>query len=193
MNKKLLSFLICMLVLIPVISANGTIEKNIKFIKNTNSILLSVDENNPPNPPIVEGPLSGNFGETYVYHITLIDPDEGDIMFNLEINFGDEVIQKGCGCGKSWQNGTVLEVLHRWKIAGEYRITARVQDSYGEWSEWSEPLIVSMPRNKAKVKLFVCLFNDFMDNFLFSEKLFSLLEGRLKINGKMEVYKNERK
>ena len=106
-------------------------------------------ENNPPNPPLIEGPLSGKIGKTYVYNITLTDPDEDDQMFFLEIDFGEGIEQEDCGCGKSWQNGTVLKVSHQWKNVGDYEITARIQDAHGEWSEWSESLPIVMPKNKA--------------------------------------------
>ena len=134
MKKKLIGIFVCMLLLIPILSTT-----------------VVADDNNPPNPPKIEGPTSGKIGETYTYEITLTDPDQDDIMFNLEVDFGDEIIDYDCGCGKSWQSGTVLAVSHKWKNTGSYGITARVEDASGEWSEWSDPLtvIVTMPRNRA--------------------------------------------
>ena len=37
---------------------------------------------------------------------------------------------------------------HSWKRSGNYEITARVSDVHNEWSEWSTPMPVSMPRNR---------------------------------------------
>ena len=116
-----------------------------KNIQTTNN------DNTPPNPPEITGPLSGMIRKTYEYQLTLTDPDDGDVMFNLEIDFGEGIKYEDCGCGKSWQNGTVLEVSNQWKNVGNYEITARVQDAYGEWSEWSEPLSISMPRIKDRL------------------------------------------
>ena len=69
-------------------------------------------------------------------------------MYALEVNFGDEIVTEGgAGCGKTWLNGTVVEVSHLWTTRNTYEIRARVVDSFGEWSEWSEPYPVSMPKN----------------------------------------------
>jgi len=179
MNKKILSLLICMLMIIPVVTASGAIENNLNVVKKTNSTFLSVDDNNPPNPPKIEGPLSGKIGKTYVYNITLTDPDEDDQMFYLEVNFGEGVEHEDCGCGKSWQNGTILEVSHRWKNVGDYGITARVQDGCGEWSEWSDPLSVSMPKNKETTNLFILLSNRCLESFPLLERVMDLLERTL--------------
>ena len=134
MIKKIVGVLVCTLLLIPILSTT-----------------VVADDNNPPNPPKIEGPTSGKIGETYTYEITLTDPDQDDVMFNLEVDFGDEIIDYDCGCGKSWQNGTVVVVSHKWKNTGSYGITARVEDASGNWSEWSDPfiVIVTNPRNRA--------------------------------------------
>ena len=175
MNMKILSFLICMLMIVPVIAASGAIEKNLNVVKKTNSTFLSVNDNNPPNPPKIEGPLSGKIGKTYVYNITLTDPDEDDQMFFLEVDFGEGIEHEDCGCGKSWQNGTILEVSHRWKKVGDYGITARVQDGCGEWSEWSDPLFVSMPKHKELPILFIFLSGNFLKHFPSLEKLTDII------------------
>ncbi len=105
--------------------------------------------NNPPNPPIIDGPRTGQVKSAYTYYFTLTDPDPGDFMFNLEVDFGNNVIYENCGCDKSWMNGTIVEVPYQWSRSGDYEISARVQDAYGDWSEWSEAYIVTMPRDKS--------------------------------------------
>ena len=175
MNMKILSFLICMLMIIPVAVSSVSIENNLNVIKKTNSNFLTNIENSPPNPPIIEGPLSGKIGEIYSYNFTLTDPDEDDQMFFLEVDFGEGVEPEDCGCGKSWRNGTVVRVSHQWKDVDNYGITARVQDGHGEWSEWSDPLIVSMPKNKEIFDLFILFSTDFLKQFPSFEKLTDLL------------------
>ncbi len=123
---------------------SGWVTLEVSMPKN---IQTTNNDNNPPNPPIITGPTSGKIDETYLYNVTITDPDE-DVMFNLEVDFGDGIVHEDCGCGQSWQNGTVVEVSHKWQKAGNYGITARVQDAYGEWSEWSNPLPITMPKNK---------------------------------------------
>ena len=106
-------------------------------------------ENTPPNPPEINGPQSGKIRQEYEYSFTLTDPDDGDFMFTLEVDFGDElVIEGGAGCGKVWYSGHVLDMTHKWTTTDTYEIKARVQDSHGEWSDWSDPFEVSMPKHK---------------------------------------------
>ena len=122
---------------------------------------IAVSANNPPNPPEITGPLSGKIKESYIYNILLTDPDLDDVMFNLEIDFGDDTEYIDCGCGKSWQNGTILQISHTWQKADNYEIKSRVQDASGEWSEWSETLQISMPRNKPYI---LTWFQSFLEN-----------------------------
>lgn len=105
------------------------------------------NDNTPPNPPKIDGPTSGKTREIYSYNITLTDPDEDDYLSRLEVDFGDGVIVEDCGCNKPWENGEVVTIENSWKRAGTYEIKARVADVYNEWSEWSHPMPVTMPRN----------------------------------------------
>jgi carboxyl-terminal processing protease len=131
------------------------------------------NDNNPPNPPMITGPTSGKIGETYLYNVTITDPDE-DVMFNLEVDFGDGIVHEDCGCGQSWQNGTVVELSHKWRKTGSYGITARVQDAYGEWSEWSEPLSISMPKSKTINTPFLRFLENHPHMFPLLRQLFGL-------------------
>ncbi len=137
-----------------------------------------IADNSPPNPPLIEGPTTGNIGKSYSYNITLTDPDVDDQMFYLEVDFGDGIVHEDCGCGKAWQNGEIITVSHSWKKAGNYSVTARVQDGMGEWSEWSDPLAVSMPKNKV-TNLFILLSDACPKSFPFLERVIGLLEQTL--------------
>lgn len=104
--------------------------------------------NNPPDPPNITGPTSGKKAISYTYNFTITDPDD-DLLFNLEIDWGDGTETLDCGCGKSWQSGTVVTVSHGWKKPQTYDITARVSDSYGIYSNWSDPYSMSIPKHRA--------------------------------------------
>jgi len=134
---------------------------------------IVVADNSPPNPPLMEGTTNGNIGEWYSYDITLTDPDIDDQMLFLEVDFGDDIVYEDCGCGKAWQNGEIITVSHSWKKTGSYSVTARVQDGAGEWSEWSDPLAVSMPRYRSII--------DSLLDFPMLYRLINLLEIFLKI------------
>ena len=84
------------------------------------SVVLANFNNNPPNPPIINGPKSGQIGVTYVYYFTLTDPDTDDLMFNLEVDFGNNILYENCGCGTSWTNGTIVEVPYQWPKSNDF-------------------------------------------------------------------------
>ncbi len=96
-------------------------------------------DNNPPNPPMITGFKSGIIGEEYMFNVILTDPDEDDILKNLEVDFGDGNFYENCGCGLPWHNGTSLDISHKWDESGRYEIIARVQDDDFVWSNWSDP------------------------------------------------------
>jgi hypothetical protein len=112
----------------------------------SSAVVLANYNNNPPNPPIIDGPKTGKVGVTYIYYFILTDPNPDDLMFNLEVDFGDNILYENCGCGNSWTNGTIVEVPYKWSKSNDYEIRARVQDEWGDWSEWSESYSVSMPK-----------------------------------------------
>ena len=157
-----------MLLFATALSATGTTNQILNrgaMPSDARSISLSAltnDDNNPPNPPIITGPLSGRIKETYVYNITVTDPDEDDYLLELEIDFGDGIIVERCGCDTPWENGETIEIEHRWEKSDTYEITGRVMDVYGEWSNWSDPLVVSMPKNKPYINT---PFLQFLENF----------------------------
>jgi hypothetical protein len=119
------------------------------FLTSTNALKVgTINDNTPPNPPVIEGPISGKINEFYTYSITITDPDEDDYLLKLEVDFGDGIIVEDCGCGSLWNNGEIIEIEHSWKKQGTYQIKARVADENNYWSEWSEPIPVTMPRNR---------------------------------------------
>lgn len=102
--------------------------------------------NQPPNPPIIDGPTSGRIRTEHFYTFTTIDPD-GNMLMTLEINWGEGVIDRegGESCANPWESGREIQISHRWNSTGNYSITARVQDVNGDWSDWSDPFEIKMP------------------------------------------------
>jgi hypothetical protein len=56
-------------------------------------------------------------------------------MFNLEVDFGNNIIAEDCDCDKSWKNGTIVEVPYQWIQSGNYEIRARFKGEYEDWNE----------------------------------------------------------
>ena len=100
--------------------------------------------NNPPNKPAKpSGPTNGKTGVTYTYSTTTTDPD-GDQIYYL-FDWGD-------GTNSGWlgpyNSSQTVSASHSWNEKGSYQIKVKAKDIYGEESEWSDPLPVTMPRNK---------------------------------------------
>jgi hypothetical protein len=141
---------------------------SINFAVNANIISINSNENTPPNSPVINGPLSGKIKEAYTYDVTVSDPDEDDHLILIEINFSDgKTACGGCDGRGPWHSGDVVEFEHSWKREGTYGITGRVKDEHGEWSEWSDPLPVTMPYsyNKPILPFLELLFQRFPYTF----------------------------
>jgi hypothetical protein len=141
-----------------------------------NIIPVMANYNNPPNPPLITGPLFGKIEEKYVYYITVTDPDEDDHFWELEIDFGDEIITEKCSGGDChpWDNGETILIEHSWKNSGSYDLKARVMDVYGAWSNWSEPLHVTMPISKSINSLFLRIFEQYSNILTLLQQLLGL-------------------
>jgi len=123
-------------------------------------IELYIYENNPPlKPAKPTGEESGKTDKTYTYTSTTNDPDGDQIWFLWD--FGDETNSSWDG---PYNTGENCEIEHSWDEVGEYTIKVKAKDVYGEESEWSDPLVVTMPKTKTFnqiPKILVWLFERF--------------------------------
>ena len=116
--------------------------------------------NLPPSAPIIDGPSSGKQGRLVCFTVHSSDPDEDNKIIRIEIDFGDGTSAcGGCDGRGPWLSGGIEVIKHSWLKEGTYEITGRVLDEHGDWSDWSEPLSVSM----IKTKIFY--------NFIFFQKI----------------------
>jgi len=60
-------------------------------------------------------------------------------------DWGDETVSEWLG---PYQSGVEISTTQSWQKTGTYEIRVKAKDIYGEESDWSEPLIVSMPKNQ---------------------------------------------
>ena len=102
-----------------------------------------IEENNPPEKPTINGPTSGKSGEEYTYTAVSTDPD-GD-MIRYKWDWGDGNISYT----HHMNSGTTYSASHTWENKGTYEVKVQVADIKWVDSEWSDPLVVSMPKNKA--------------------------------------------
>ena len=100
-------------------------------------------EPQPPEIPMIEGPLNGKVGSTYTYNISAIDPESDDVYFWIEWF-------QGCP-GVYWQgpfkSGEVVEFTNTWETSGTHFITVRAKDTNDLESDIAT-LTVTIPRTK---------------------------------------------
>jgi hypothetical protein len=124
----------------------------------------------PPNKPHVpDGPRSGEVGVEYIYATSTTDHDE-DLIYYL-FDWGNGTTSDWLG---AYDSGDTCEASHIWEEEKSYSIKVKAKDIYGAESPWSDPLSVSMPKNK--------LINTPLINFLENHPhLFPLLRQLLGI------------
>ena len=118
----------------------------------------------PAKPDAPEGSTSGGANVEYTYTASTTDPD-GDKLYYL-FDWGDGKFSGWVGPKNS---GQTVSASHIWAEKGDYQIRVRARDDHGVQSEWSDPLPISMPKNKQLIEL---PFFDFLEKF---PRLFPIL------------------
>lgn len=127
-----------------------------------NEILALFNEygNDPPNKPILLGQTVGRVGESYVYNAVTTDPDGDQLEYWYDWDDGQT-----SGWLGMYNSGENCEKSHRWDVEGDYNLKVKARDTYGTESEWSNPLSVSMPRNKPySDRPFLRFLQNFLEN-----------------------------
>ena len=99
-------------------------------------------ENNPPSKPErPAGETKGKTGEEYRYTTSSTDYD-GDTVYYMW-DWGDGSYSNWLG---PFSPGNVVNATHSWSKKSSYEIRVKAKDFYGEESDWSDPLAVSIPK-----------------------------------------------
>jgi len=110
----------------------------------------SVENNNPPNDPTIDGPLEGNAGWTYWYRFRASDPDNHPITYLID--WGDR--------DSEWtiyhESNRTIKVDHIWDEPGNYTISCKVQDSVGDESDWAylDVEMIKQPPEPEQIRYF---------------------------------------
>jgi len=99
--------------------------------------------NDAPENITIDGPKTGKAGQLYMYTTSADDP-EGDPIYYM-FDWGDGSYSKWLGPNIS---GNEVSDNHSWS-KGTYDIKVKAKDTRGFESDWSDPLVVTVPRNKA--------------------------------------------
>ena len=100
---------------------------------------------NPSKPETPAGPTSGTIEHLYEYLTKAVDPNDDQIMYIWDWN-GDMIPDEWTGFYDSNVN---ITTSHTWTKQDSYEIRVKARDTDGLESVWSDPLSVTMPRNKA--------------------------------------------
>ena len=104
---------------------------------------LFADNTKPDKPSKLSGPTSGIPGVDYTYYTNTTDMN-GDLI-SYGFSWGDWNITT-----VEWFNpGDTVSASYHWSDIGKYNVRVRARDECGFVSDWSDPLVVTMPRDKS--------------------------------------------
>jgi len=122
----------------------------------------AIEVNHQPNKPTISGPPNGLPDVEYVYSAETTDPEVEDLKYWFD--WGD-------GSNSGWvpydewtSSGDMVSHPHTWSKRGTYTVKVRAMDKSEDISEWSEPLTVTMPRDRFTNYL-ICKFYELFGNF----------------------------
>jgi len=130
------------------------------------SSVIHVTVNNAPEKPEKpSGPDSGKTGVTYLFSTRAVDPNDDQLYYMWDWDDGN--VSEWLGPSDS---GAIASASYQWSKKGEYSIRVKAKDIYGEESDWSDPLSITMPKNQKSSSLFF----DIIEHFF--PRLFSILD-----------------
>lgn len=130
-------------------------------------LIVTIEENEKPNAPDIDGPTSCKVGIAYKYNISSTDPNGDDILkYIIDWGDGNEVIHNG-----PFPSGKEVIVSHVWDEKGVYLIRVKAMDICGAESDWGE-LEVNIPRTRLVSNLW---YQWILYRFPLLERLISLL------------------
>jgi len=125
------------------------------------TLALGPESQPPEKPNRPTGPNEGVPDTEYTFYGTATDPDYDKIY--ILFDWGD-------GTDSGWigpeDSGTQFSSTHTWTRTDAFNVKVRAKDIRGDQSEWSEPLVIDIPRSKnVKSKLFQDIFDYLEDIF----------------------------
>ncbi|MBS3778371.1 MAG: hypothetical protein KGY50_03655 [Candidatus Thermoplasmatota archaeon] len=104
----------------------------------------SIYNNSPPQKPIrPTGPTVGKPGVSYSYATMSVDSNGEPVFYKFD--WDDGSVSDWIG---PYDSGQTITLSHVWDDKGSYAIKVKAKDIYGGESFWSDPLPISMPKQK---------------------------------------------
>jgi len=127
----------------------------------------------PEKPDSPTGPSSAKPGESCTFSTKTIDPDfdttGNDLYYQFDWDDGSN-----SGWIGPYKSGEECRASNVWNEEGTYNVKVKAKDKHGAVSEWSEPLKVTMPRNRANQRLFLHFLENHPNIFLILRQLLGL-------------------
>jgi PKD repeat protein len=129
-------------------STVGTYTIGLKVTDNigttdTDTAQVSITSQAPNKPSKPSGPTSGEADTEYTYTSSTTDPDGDQVYYWFDWDDGTN-----SGWIGPLASGATGSAKHTWTSQGSYQIKVKAKDTNGVESPWSDPLSVSMPKNK---------------------------------------------
>jgi hypothetical protein len=103
---------------------------------------LMPTSNPPEKPQTPQGQNSGKVNVEYMYTTSCNEPDGDNVRYLFDWGDGNITITE------YYKSEETVKESYKWDKQGSFNIRVRAQDDNGVWSEWSDPLSVTMPKNK---------------------------------------------
>ena len=111
----------------------------------SDSLIVSI-ANNQPNPPSTpNGPTTGYNGISYTYSTSATDPEEHQVKIYFDWDDGSGTWTNYVNSGQS------VSKSHTWTSPGTYHVKAKAKDKCGLEGGWSEDLIVNLQNQEPYV------------------------------------------
>jgi hypothetical protein len=136
--------------------------------------LVKISENinqQPVKPIQPDGKSSGKAGSEYTYSTSSSDPDGDQLYYFWDWGDGNN-----SGWIGPYDSGEDCSVSYSWKSNGNYSIRVKSEDILGYESEWSDPMSITMPKNKVINRPILNFLENHPDIFPILQKLLRLLE-----------------
>ncbi len=110
-------------------------------------LTIIIVEDQPPEKPIIKGPVVGRVGVLYNFSISITDPETEQFYF--QISWGDGITTGWLG---PYESGESVIACYAWDAPGSYSILVKTKNPYGEESV-SDPLLIQIVELKKTILL----------------------------------------
>jgi hypothetical protein len=124
--------------------AHANVESRIESTGKLTKITLELINEPPTTPTRPVGATSGKIGDPYTYTTTATDPNGHKIRYGWDWN-GDKIVDDWTSY---FDPKMEIHSEYIWDEKGEFQVRVKAEDEEGLQSEWSDPLLIIMAKNK---------------------------------------------